>query len=109
MFRLILPDSSGRLWVLRDGASEYLSDCGSDPFGTDRQAGPRPCWRSLLFADVFDEATGAWLFRVDDFLSEALGMESVFHPPLVFISENTLLARVDDDEGTVMIKRYRIE
>lgn len=109
MYRLILPDSSGRLWVLRDGPSEYLSDCGHDRFLPDLGPGPRPCWRSAMFADVFEETTGAWLFRVDDFLSEELGMELVFRPPLLFVSEDTLLARVSDDEGTVMVKRFHIE
>jgi len=109
MYRLILPDSSGRLWVLRDGASTYLRDCGADPFETDPDPGPRPCWRSRLFADVFEESTGAWLFRVEDFLSDELGMKSVFRPPLVFIAGDFLLARVTDQAGTVVIKKFRIE
>lgn len=106
-FRVILADSIGRFWVLRDRPSERVDDCDEDPASSNRLLEPRPCWRTRFLADVFSEA-GEYLGRADPFLGNDLTATLAMAPPRIAIGEDVLVARTEDSEGTVRLKLFDI-
>lgn len=113
------PDRSGRLWVARQGPSEPDPDCreggsgsgmfvmmrsdggtqvGADPGGDSEYDGE--CWRNTHLFDVFDIATG-------EFLGTVPAPEPGF-TQVRFANDDTVLAAVNDELGTVRLKKYRL-
>ncbi len=99
-FEEFIGDWSGRLWVRRVVGTESVSECDGDP-STVEGRGARSCWRDIWGFDVFDEAAGQFLGSVD----LPLGFRS--WPPPVFL-DDTVVAVVEDEDGTIMVKRYRL-
>jgi hypothetical protein len=88
-------DRDGRVWVYRGGPSAYNPACDDPepPRGTD-------CWIAETIVDVFDP-DGRYLGVVD--MPAALGR---FPPP--FIRGDMVVGVVEDEVGTIMVKRYRL-
>lgn len=92
-------DRQGRVWVMRDGNSIRRDDCEPDPQVEWRAARENPCWVSRPIVDVFD-ANGEYLGE----LRRPAGL--TFRA--VEIDGDRYLAAVEDEDGLVMVKRYRI-
>ncbi len=99
-FIQFLPSASGEVWMLREGGGGSgvcdlePEEAGTSGFDQDVIA----CLYPNLFFDVFDR-DGRYLGRV-----EGLQLTST----LPFISGNTVIAAVEDEAGTIMVKRYRL-
>lgn len=113
------PDRSGRIWVIRQGPGRLDPECAD----ADDAASPRlmmgtfetrakpgnwddgtlagECWADTYLFDLFDIATG-------DFLATVQAPERGFRIPLFAIDE-TVLAAVADEVGTLRLKEYRLE
>ena len=89
-YEQLVPDRSGRTWALREKPSRRSTRCDGDQ---------PECWRP----------SGYWLdaFGRDGRL---LGTVSLPRRPLapLFIRDETLIAVVMDDAGTIVVKRYRL-
>ena len=112
------PDRSGRLWVARQGPGRKDPDCtdaddlasprllmGSfemrgKPGSWDEGGLAADCWADTFIFDLFDVTTG-------DFLGAVQAPEPGFRIPL-FAEGETVLAAVDDELGTVRLKKYRL-
>jgi hypothetical protein len=101
------PASPGRLIVARRGPSEHriddncIEDPGPDDFSTTDRSDPRlhVCWRDALLYDAFGP-DGRYLGPID-------------MPPYRLVVEpvligDTMLLAIEDDAGTIMVKRYRL-
>jgi hypothetical protein len=99
-YSAIIPDRSGRLWVLREGEGHPVEGW-TEP---DDWKGWRdyPAWVSERWFEVFEEETGRYLGRVE--VPEDFRVE-----PEPFIQGNTIVALTEDAFGTPIVKRYRLE
>ena len=100
-FMQFLPSASGEVWVLRQGDGG-LGECDLEPeeaatSGFDQDV--IACLYPNLFFDVFDR-DGRYLGSVEGF---QLTNDT---PP--FVSGDTVIAAVQDDAGTIIVKRYRL-
>ena len=93
-FSRIYADQSGRVWLLRPGPSNYVADCDDNP-------GDQPCWRSTSTSDVFGP-DGRFLGNAE------LPNGSFLAPSTAYISDNVAVLRIEDEAGTIMVKRYRL-
>ena len=93
-FSGIYADKNSRVWLLRPGVSNYVPDCGDDP-------GEQPCWRSTSTTDVFGP-DGRFLGTAE------LPNGSFLAPSAAFISDDMAVLRIEDETGTIMVKRYRL-
>lgn len=106
-FEGLYPGQDGRLLVSRKKTGEHIDgrDCIDDPTPDDflaAQSGNRSlsvCWHDPLGWDVFG-ADGRYLGEL------AVPDVDVVADP--FLDGETLLLAVQDDAGTIMVKRYRI-
>ncbi len=91
----LLPDQSGRVWVIRSGRGSYnpLCDDPEPPRGTE-------CWIEEAIIDVFG-SDGRYLGSVE--LPENLDLR-----PVPFIRDDLVIGVVEDEAGTIMVKRYRL-
>ncbi len=100
-FEDLYGDRHGRIWVHRIAGTEAVTDCDPDfAAASERGEHPRTCWDNRMTFDVFDVETGRFLG----------GIESVvpaFRSDPVFLRDAVLLV-VEDDAGTIMVKRYRL-
>jgi len=92
-------DADGRFWVARRGPSYRVEDCDEDPLDVT-EGSPRRCWQYDILFDLFDE-------------DGRLLSTAIQHPGLrsllgVFIRGDTLIAPIEDDAGTIMVKRFRL-
>ncbi len=97
------PALSGEIWVLREGPSVRVADCVKDPVEAGyRDAVENPCWESRWILDVFG-ADGRYLGEVEQpsGMTSVVGMEA-------FVDGRMVVARAEDEAGTVMVKRYRL-
>lgn len=99
VFSGIVADRSGRIWVWRPSRLTRVPDCTEDPLDEDFEA-IVSCFEIESVADVFDEATGKLLGEVEF----PLGVD----PWPSFIRDDELYAVIEDDTGTIMVKRYRL-
>jgi hypothetical protein len=99
-FSAIVPDRSGRLWVLREGEGHPVEGW-TEP---DNWRGWQdyPAWFPERWFEVFQEDTGRYLGRVE--VPEDFRVE-----PEPFIQGNTVVALTEDTHGTPIVKRYRLE
>lgn len=106
-YRMLLTDRTGRIWVIREGGTEAVEDCDPNPLNVALDESPRPCFETILNADVFD-ADGVFLGTVDP-LFGARWRGAVAYPAWPrFLDGNTALFREEDEAGTIMVKRYRL-
>jgi len=123
-FSSFYPDRAGRVWVVRQGPGRPDPECidadaAASPrlmrataAGTSFEIGGKPgpwdadslagkCWADTYTFDIFDIATGDFLGTVD---TPELG----FRIPL-FADDETVLAAVADEFGTIRLKKYRLQ
>jgi hypothetical protein len=98
----MLPSLSGDLWLIRQGPASP-ADCEMAPEEMARVLAMNPlelpeCLLGETIVDVFDGA-GRYLGGVEGFPNDHYG---------AFISGDTVVAVVQDDAGTDMVKRYRL-
>lgn len=79
---------------------EAVAECDPDPTAVERRR-PRPCWRPIPGLDVFNEGDGRYLGRVPL-------PDNLRPPPPAFLEEAILMA-VEDEAGTIEVKRFRLE
>lgn len=97
----ITPDRSGRLWVLREGEGRRVPGWTAPAAGDWRGWEQNPAWVPEKWFEVFEEATGRYMGRVDapqGFLAE--------RGPI--IEGNTFICLTEDDEGRPIVRRYRL-
>ena len=71
-----------------------------------REFNTRPCWRDSYELGVFDE-DGKYLGSVE--VPEVFyNRRSEVLDPAPFMRGNTVLVAVQDEAGTIMVKRYRL-
>lgn len=99
-YKGLLPDLSGRVWVIRQGRGRRVQDCQETP-ASIRQYQESPCWIDSVLIDVFEE-TGRFLGEVE--VPEGLQ----FSPP-PFIRDGLVLAVVVDREGNERVKRFQLK
>jgi hypothetical protein len=99
-FWRFIADRSHRIWVVRQGPGELLPDGVEDPDDPELYDS-RPLWRDTYLVDVFDE-TGRYMGAVR--LPEGLQFNPEPH-----IEENMLVALVEERDGAIYVKRYRLE
>ena len=120
----IYPDRAGRVWLVRQGPGRpdptcddtasgaaarvrmAMGDGESIQVGAKIAAMPREpvvdnCWADAVTFDLFDIRTGEFLGTVD-------APENGFQRPM-FGDNETVLAAVTDDAGTVRLKAYRLQ
>lgn len=95
--QLIVADSR-EIWVVRPGPGEPIEPCNEDA-EEPRDFSAAPCWRESWTLEVFG-ADGRYLGAVE----VPPGMS--FGPPPQ-IRGDEVVARVEDNLGTVYVKRYR--
>ncbi len=101
-FSGILPAKTGEIWVRRQGLGEQVADCVDNPLQVSpAEAAEAPCWRDRMIIDVFD-ATGRFVGDVD----VPAGLD--VHPSSTFVDGDRVVAVIEDDDGTIMVKRYRL-
>jgi len=101
-FDVLHATLSGEVWVARDGPSERIPDCANDPLEAGAaESGARPCWRAELLLDVFS-ADGRYLGSVE----VPLGLQRSANS--LFVDGDRIVAVVQDEAGTIMVKRYRL-
>lgn len=99
-FRWFFGDRHGRVWVQRVIRTDPVTDCDRDPHLVEGRL-PRLCWREVLGFDLFEEDTGRFLGQVE----LPAGFQPGSWPDFV---HDGLVAVVEDDAGTIMVKRYRL-
>jgi len=98
-FESFVPAVSGEVWVIRPGPGELIDDeCPSDFDGLAELA--EPCWRDRRIIDVFG-ADGRFLGEVEDVPEIRFGTRP-------HIDGRTIIARTEDQLGTIRVKRYRL-
>lgn len=99
-YRQISADFSGRVWVMREGPGEALQPCNAD---AERliEFLEAPCWRTPTIADVFDRA-GEFLGSVE--LPDGLRVYT-----RLWARGDTVLAVIEDEDGTLYVRRYRLQ
>lgn len=95
----LVVDRDNRIWVERAGASEAISDCVENPRLDLAGALERPCWRQHTIIDAFTP-DGEYLGEVQ----RPAGLTF----KAVFIKGDHYYAAVEDEDGLVMVKRFRI-
>jgi hypothetical protein len=95
----IFPDRSGRIWVLREGKGHPV-DGWAEP--TDWRGWKYdPEWESENWFEVFDEATGRYLGRVDT-------PEGFLLEPEPLIDGDLFLCLTKDEYDRPIVRRYRL-
>jgi len=98
----LIPTLSGETWVARWGASVRLPDCVEDPVEAGQQtAWENPCWSNEEIVDAFD-ADGRYLGEVE--MPPGVRLSA----PRLFIDDRLVVAEIEDEGGTIMVKRYRL-
>jgi len=97
-FDALYADESSRVWVKRTGPAIHHPDCDPDPLAA--AGAGQPCWESEILVEVFD-LEGAYLGRVE-------WPDDVVLDRSTWIRGDTVLARGEDEAGTVRVKRYRL-
>ncbi len=106
-YETFYPAQDGRLLVSRRGTGERAEspDCIDDPSPEDFLEAQRTsrtlsvCWRDPLIWDVFG-SDGSYLGDL-----ELPDLPVVADP---FMDNETLLLAIEDNTGTIMVKRYRL-
>jgi hypothetical protein len=94
----LVPTMSGEIWVVRPGPGSPVPGC--DPETAETRGDEPPCWTEARIVDVF-AADGRYLGELD------VPDELALRPP-PFIRGDDVIARVEDELGTIRVKRYRL-
>lgn len=97
-YLVFLPDRYGRIWALRQLGFEPVAECDPDPAGVEDPPA-RPCHEPIYGFDAFDEEDGRFLGQVR--------LPGWFRNPPHW-AEHALWWAVEDERGTIMVKRYRL-
>jgi hypothetical protein len=100
--RYVHVDRGGRLWVRRPGPGRRVDDCDEHPVPGELTDIVR-CWEDTHITDVFG-SDGRFLGEVE-FPPEAplsIGLGRTY------IDDDMVLLRLEDEAGTIMVKRYRL-
>lgn len=100
-YHAIYPDRSGRLWVLRAGEGRRVENW-TEPEGGWRDWQQNPEWGQDGWFEVFEEATGRYLGRVDMSASFGGALEPV-------IDGDSFIALGSDEAGNPVVRRFRLE
>ncbi len=99
-FERIFAGRSGRLWVERSLASGRVDGPCTETFPEPEMAyGYTSCWTADVAVDGFG-ADGRYLGE--------LRLPRGFRSPEPFVRDDTWIAAVMDDDGTIRVKRYRL-
>jgi hypothetical protein len=99
-YAAIIPDRSGRLWVLREGEGGPVENWTEPDDWKGWEYYPE--WVSALGFDVFEEATGRYLGWVDAPVGFVPNPEPV-------IDGDTFICLTEDEFGRPIVRRYRLE
>ena len=99
-YSAIIPDHSGRLWVLREGEGRPVEGW-KEPAGW-RGWEENPPWVAERWFEVFEEETGHYLGRVSRPKECKLNPEP-------YIEGDTFLCLTEDQLGRPVVRRYRLE
>jgi len=95
-FRAFVPAVSGEVWVVRPGAGHEDDTCGPDiPLLNP----PDRCWKNTTIVDAF-AADGRYLGAVEV-------PDELEHAPRPYLRGDMIVGVVQDEAGTIMVKRYR--
>ncbi len=99
-YAAVIPDRSGRLWVLRTGEGRPVEGWTEpdDWRGWERS----PAWAEDTWFEVFEEATGRYLGRVP--VPEGFASQ-----PEPVIEGDSFICLTVDDEGRPIVRRYRLQ
>ena len=98
-FTEFVPAVSGEVWVVRPGPGYEDTDC--EPYGYGLEA-PDSCWKETRIVDAF-AADGRYLGAVD--VPDELQLDA---RPRPHIRGDMVVGVVQDEVGTIMVKRYRL-
>jgi hypothetical protein len=102
-YNKLLADRSDRIWVIREGPSERVDDCEesfTDSLSLVMQTAVM-CWQPAgYWWDAFDIG-GRYLGELE--VPDGVGPDTP-----TFIGDDIFVTIVQDDDGTVMVKRYRM-
>ncbi len=94
-----IPTRSGTIWVLRAGPGIRLPQC-DDQAETPEEFAAFPCWRDQPTVDVFG-SDGRFLGSIET-------PAEMHFSPRPYIDGDMVIARAEDEAGTIMVKRYRL-
>ncbi len=95
----LVPTISGEIWVVRSGPGILVPGCDEDAFEPSR-LDIAPCWSEERVVGVFGEE--------GRYLGEVEVPENLSFRPLPFIRGRDVIGVVEDEAGTIMVKRYRL-
>ena len=98
-YNMFVPAVSGEVWVVRNGPASPISGCDEDTFEPSQQ-NTAPCWREQRIVDAFG-ADGRYI-------GEGAVPEELSFEPMPYIRGHDVIAVVEDEGGTIMVKRYRL-
>jgi hypothetical protein len=100
-FMELVPTLSGDIWVVRQGLGERLEKCIEDPREFVQKEFDQPCWRDTWIIDAFG-GDGRYLGEIEN-LPSAWPFAAT-----TFMRGDMVVAAVEDEMGTIMVKRYRL-
>jgi hypothetical protein len=105
-FQAFIPAASGEVWVVRAGAGYEDDTCEAD---IPMQGPPDRCWKETRIVDAF-AADGRYLGAVE--VPDELRLEPLdrnrSEPARPYIHGDMVVGVVQDEVGTIMVKRYRL-
>lgn len=93
-----VPAVSGEIWVVRQGEGFEDDTCDAD---IPTQSPPSTCWKEKRLIDAF-AVDGRYLGPIQ--APDDLRVE-----PRPYIRDGLVIGVVEDDSGTTMVKRFRLE
>lgn len=96
----LIPDHSGRVWVIRETEGQRLPDCDPDPADLEAFL-EHPCWHQPYAMDAFGPD--------GRFLGSVALPDGVRFRNEMYIRDDLLIAVHEDPAGTIRVKRYRLE
>ncbi len=106
-FQRFVSSADGGLWVVRAGPGSQRPACTTTT-SDHAEMLMNPCWHDTPIFDVFG-ADGRFLGQAETpaALAAARSLTAMFRTP-PFVDGRMLLAVVEDEAGTIMVKRYRL-
>ncbi len=106
-FREMIATRDGGVWLLRAGPGENLVACDEDAADANAMRAS-PCWRDTSTIDAFGP-DGRFLGTIEiPEIFDARGFPVVMRNLNPFIRDDQVFVAVEDEAGTIMVKRYRL-
>ncbi len=99
-FITFTPAAPDEIWVTRAGPADRVPECDEDLSNAEALR-LNPCWRPNYLVDVFGD-DGRYRGEID------VPGDLVPVPQWMHAEQDLLIARSEDDEGILRVKRYRI-